>query len=417
VRLKIAFIAVCLTAVSALTASAAENCAACHRVALQGVHRKLPCLSCHRDGNRILDDPAAISTGARGCTGCHKGYAALFSHAMGTRRGEREFVARSYGKSDPRFFGKNCNSCHLKGCLDCHGESGHRIVKGAGDSCYSCHKGYYTGSDYRGMAPREDNMRYQRGKEVGGERYLKMLPDVHFSAGLGCSACHSMQSLINGRKTARTCRDCHRINRKIVEHRITAHLEKLECYACHSAWGAQEYGTFFLRFKDSPSRDDYDLKGEMRDYLKSAYLKRQDAPPLGLNSRGRVSPIRPQFIAYFTDIDHDRPVGPENRLLAAEWRAFFPHTIRRGTVTCEGCHDSPRRFILERPEERIYELGKDGMTLSSFWNRNGQKVVNGGFFPADRFRAMTSKSPSYRKAYVEKWKTLVNHVDISSPRW
>lgn len=414
--LKTLFIAACLMAASAVIAGAAENCADCHRVSLRGIHRKLPCLSCHQDGSKTLANPAAAEIGAKGCTGCHKGYAALFSRAMATRERERAFVDRTYAKGDRHFFEKNCNSCHLKGCLDCHGASGHRIAKATDDSCFACHKGYFVGSDYRGMAPREDNMRYQRGKEVGGERYLKMLPDVHFATGMSCGACHSMRSLISGRKAARACHDCHTINRKIIEHRIAAHLEKLECYACHSAWGAQEYGTFFLRFKESPSRVDYDLKGESREYVKSTYLKRQDPPPLGLNSRGRVSPIRPEFIAYFTDIDHDRPVGPENRLLAAEWRAFLPHTVQRGTVTCEGCHDSPRRFILERPEERIYELRKDGMTLSSFWNRNGQKVVNGGFFPADRFQLMTAKSPAYRRAYVEKWKILVNHVDISSSR-
>jgi hypothetical protein len=83
---------------------------------------------------------------------------------------------------------------------------------------------------------------------------------------------------------------------------------------------------------------------------------------------------------------------------------------------CEGCHDTPRRFILERPEERIYQLQKDGMTLPSFWDRTGQRVVNGGFFPPERYRPMTANNPAYRRFYVEKWKNLVNRVDILSPR-
>ncbi|HEX9079793.1 MAG TPA: selenite/tellurite reduction operon b-type cytochrome iron-sulfur cluster-binding subunit ExtO [Desulfuromonadaceae bacterium] len=415
-RLKTVFIAVCLTAVNALSAPAGENRAGGDHRALQGVHRALSCASCHLSGEKGLADPAAASHGARGCTACHQGYAALFSHAMGTRRSEREFVGRSYGRVDPRFFEKNCSSCHLKGCLDCHGGNGHSIIRGTGDSCYTCHKGYYTGSDFRGLAPREENMRYQRGRETGGERYLKMLPDAHFRAGFGCAECHSMASLVDGRKTAKGCRDCHRVSRRPVEHRIAAHLTKLECYACHSAWGAQEYGSFFLRFTDSKSREAFDLKWGNGEYLRSVYLKRQDAPPLGLNARGLVSPIRPQFIAYFTAVAHDRSVGTENRLLAAEWRAFFPHTVQRGTVMCEGCHDSPRRFILERPEDRIYDLTRDGMTLASFWERKGQRVVNGAFFPAERFRTMTGKGPAYRRAYVEKWKSLANHVDTSSPR-
>ncbi|KAF0220249.1 MAG: hypothetical protein FD174_1329 [Geobacteraceae bacterium] len=414
--MMILFTAACLMAVSAVTAYGGESCTVCHRVSVLGVHGKLPCLACHLDETKTLARPGAATGGARGCTGCHRGYAALFSHAMATRARERQFVARTFGTADSHFFEKNCNSCHLQDCLDCHGESGHRIGTATDDSCLDCHKGYYVGSDYRGMAPREDNMRYQRGAAANGETFLKMLPDVHFEAGLQCRDCHSMQSLIAGRKAAKNCRDCHLVDGDVIEHRIAAHMNKLECYACHSAWGAQEYGTFYLRFTDSPSRDDYDLRGDNREYVKSAYLKRQDAPPLGINSSGRVSPIRPEFIAFFTAIDHDRPVGTENRLLAAEWRAFFPHTVRRGTVMCEGCHDNPRRFILERPEERLYELRKDGLTLSSFWDRNGQRVVNGGFLPLERYKTMTKKSPAYYKAYVEKWKALVNRADISSPR-
>ena len=99
-----------------------------------------------------------------------------------------------------------------------------------------------------------------------------------------------------------------------------------------------------LRFSNSPSQKEYRLRKNSGDYVKSAYLRKQDAPPLGINSRGKVSPIRPEFIVYFTDIRNDRPVGQENRLMAAEWKAFFPHTIRRGTVMCDGCHDNPRRF-------------------------------------------------------------------------
>ncbi|MCP6755937.1 hypothetical protein NL533_30410, partial [Klebsiella pneumoniae] len=86
------------------------------------------------------------------------------------------------------------------------------------------------------------------------------------------------------------------------------------------------------------------------DYRKSAVLNRQDAPPLGLDARGLVAPIRPQFVLLATDASR----GIENRLLAAEWRAFFPHTVRRGTVTCSGCHENPRRYLLEAVEDRHY---------------------------------------------------------------
>jgi hypothetical protein len=258
-------------------------------------------------------------------------------------------------------------------------------------------------------------MRYQRGIAVDGETFLKMLPDVHYTAGMTCGACHSMASLAQGQHSSKGCRDCHTPSRTVIEHRIAAHLDKLECYACHSAWAPQEYGSFFLRFRDPALKEDFDLKpGPSDEYLVSVYLKRQDAPPLGINRAGRISPIRPQFIAYYTDIQAARDNGPENILLAAEWRAFFPHTIQRGTATCEACHDSPARFLLEPESQRIYQLKKDGMGLESFWNQKGQRIVNGDFMAASRYRAMNGKGAAYTRAYIEKWRQFLNHVDPSS---
>lgn len=375
-------------------------------------HAGVACGSCHRQGGSA-SDPASRSNRAGGCAFCHRGHERIFDHAMGQRSGEKNFVQRSYGRFDSGFWDKNCSSCHLKGCLDCHGDGG--LAKPTVATCQRCHNGYYTGWDYSGRAPREDNMRYQRGIAVNGETFLKMLPDVHYSAGMTCGACHSMASLAEGKKSSKVCRDCHKPDLKILEHRIPAHLQRLECYACHSAWAPQEYGTFFLRFRDGRMKENFDLKpGASAEYLRSAYLKKQDAPPLGINAAGRVSPIRPMFIAYYTDIMRARNNGPENTLLAAEWRAYFPHTIQRGSVTCEGCHDNPARFLLEPESRRIYNLEKDGMGMESFWLQKGQRVSNGSFMDAARYLRMSSKTPAYTKAYVEKWKTFLNRVENSS---
>ena len=79
------------------------------------------------------------------------------------------------------------------------GERDTAVAKATDQSCLVCHKGYFVGTDYYGMAPREDSLRYQRGKTAYGETYLKMAPDVHAEAGLTCGACHSMKSLTAGR--------------------------------------------------------------------------------------------------------------------------------------------------------------------------------------------------------------------------
>ena len=260
-------------------------------------------------------------------------------------------------------------------------------------------------------------MRYQRGISVNGETFLKMLPDVHHEKGMTCADCHSMASLARGEKSSKGCRDCHAPGKGPVEHRIAAHMERMECYACHSAWGAQEYGTFFLRFRDPAMKEDFDLKPQSSsEYLRSAWLKSQDAPPLGRNAKGMVSPIRPFFTAYYTDIMSARNGGPDNIRLASEWRAWFPHTVRRGSVTCDACHDAPRRFLLERDHERILLPARDGLGRDSFWRQEGQRVVNGSFMSGQEFQRINNRSRAYTGAYLEKWKNILNRVDASSGR-
>jgi hypothetical protein len=339
-------------------------------------------------------------------------YNAIFDQLMSTRAVEKAFVEKTLGQDDPDFFKKNCESCHVRNCFDCHERKGDFVARPKSDRCLDCHNGYFTGMEFYGRAPREDNLRYQRGAEVKGSPFLKMLPDVHAQAGMECGDCHSMESLMSGKKSSVTCKDCHKPDPSIIEHSISAHLKNLECYACHSAWAAQEYGTFFIRFRDSSNRDYFRLEpwGDGQ-YVKSGFLKKQDSPPLGINKRGKVSPIRPQFILYFTDIKNNKPVGRENRLLAAQWKAFFPHTISRGTVMCDGCHNTPQRFLLEKEEDRIYQLQKDGMTLVSFWDQREQKVSNGSFMSHDRFAKMASKGPDFKKAYIKKWKNLIRAVE------
>lgn len=399
----------------AATSLAGESCSFCHvSVRLSGVHKGVPCLGCHISESVTVADPGGTLNGAIGCKACHKGHERIFVHAMAKRSGEKEFVSRSYGKVDALFWEKNCTGCHLQSCSDCHG-SGHNVIKPLASDCQKCHKGYFTGWDYSGRAPREDNNRYQRGAEIEGEKFLKMLPDVHFQRGMECSACHSMQSFMDGRKSSKNCRDCHKPDLKIIEHSIKAHMERLECYACHAAWGAQEYGTFYLRFRNGASREDFDLKaGKNGEYLRSAYLKSQGSPMLGLNSFGKVSPIRPMLIAYYTDILTARSGGEENRLLATEWRAWMPHTIRRGAVPCEGCHDSPRRFLFEAEKDRIFLPEKDGMTLKSFWQQQGQKVVNGEFMPLGRYQKMNERTMTRKRAETRKWQNFLRNVETSS---
>ena len=94
----------------------------------------------------------------------------------------------------------------------------------------------------------------------------------------------------------------------------------------------------------------------------------------------------------------------------------MPHTVRRGSVACGGCHDNRRRFLLEKDAERLYPLEKDGLPLRSYWSRVGQTLVNGSFFPPDRFERMNRRSPEYKRQVVARWQKLLDHAAPRSKR-
>lgn len=383
---------------------------------LEGVHAELACADCHGSDIAKTPRPSSAESRAAGCTDCHTGYDGIFDQAMTIRSAEKNFARQAFTELDPAFFANNCSSCHVSDCLDCHGGKGHSIAPATQNECLGCHKGYFVGREYLGMAPREDHPRYQRGTEFLGETSLKMRPDLHAEIGLQCMDCHSMQSLIAGHKTAKGCEDCHQPSPQVVEHSIAGHMEKMECYACHAAWAPQEYGTFYLRFDDAAkiAKQFKTSTKPQGEYLTRAYLRQQNAPPLGVNSRERISPIRPQFIAYYSDLRGGDTPKIENRLLTAQWKAFFPHTVRSGTLMCDNCHDDRRRFLQEKNDERLYRIDLDGLGLSSFWNQADQEVSNGTFVTPERFSIGGEKSAAYTKAYVKKWKSLIERVDDSS---
>ncbi len=345
------------------------------------------------------------------CVRCHAAERSILSGRMATRTGEREFARRAFGREGDAFFAQSCNGCHVRSCDDCHRDGKVFVAKPADTACLRCHHGDNVGWDYHGRAAREDHERYQRGAIANGQRVLKMIPDIHQQKGMTCASCHDVHALHEGRGRTKSCRECHpKPDASVPEHAITAHLDRMQCSSCHSAWASQEYGTFLVRPRGPEKHEAFEPLPSWGEWKKSGYLRLQDAPPLGLDAQGLVSPIRPRYLLFATDERR----GWENRRLAAEWRAFFPHTVRRGTVTCTGCHDAPRRFLLEADEDRRYRPDEDGLPLKSFWNTQGQTLVNGRFFPRERFDQMNRRTPQYVREHLKQWQGILRHVEGSS---
>lgn len=348
----------------------------------------------------------AEARGEDACVTCHDGADAVLKGPMATRAREAAFARRAFGAEGDRFFAQSCGGCHVTSCADCHGFGPHLNGRPTNAACLRCHKGYSAGWEFEGRAPREDHARYRRGVVSQGEPFLHMLPDVHHERGMACADCHTMKSLQEGKRAAKGCRDCHTPDAATSPgHVPDGPMGKVACASCHAAWEAQEYGTFLVKAQTAGQKEAFAPLPSLGLRKKSASLKRQDAPPLGVDEEGLVSPIRPHFVLFATDVAK----GWENRLLAAEWRPAAPHTIRRGTPGCDGCHGNGKRFLLEEEAERLYDLGRDGLPLLSWWNRDGQRVVGGEFLPKDRFENMNRKSPEYARLVVKRWQTFLEH--------
>ena len=126
---------------------------------------------------------AALPPAAGDCAVCHPTQTEILSGIMATRSGERAFACRAFDKEGEAFFQSSCTGCHVSSCEDCHRGDAHRTPANYDSACLRCHRGYFTGWDYYGRAPREDHERYQRGPVDQGDHYLTMLPDVHRDTG------------------------------------------------------------------------------------------------------------------------------------------------------------------------------------------------------------------------------------------
>jgi len=185
-----------------------------------------------------------------------------------------------------------------------------------------------------------------------------------------------------------------------LDHQISEHMERMECSACHGAWTFQDLGFHLVRL----DRADYNpwvwltrqgdpqveelleknlLKPEdrwdppaSRDWLTVASrpgiwlagysLRRWEGLVLGVNERGMVSAMRPQYQYWVSWVDGQGKVLMDSVIPragdgrpATAWNSYTPHTIRRQTAACWDCHDNPGSLGLGQALLRE----KDGKTV------------------------------------------------------
>ncbi|QDU36855.1 hypothetical protein Mal4_11550 [Maioricimonas rarisocia] len=200
---------------------------------------------------------------------------------------------------------------------------------------------------------------------------------------------------------------------KLAMGQIASHLERMECYSCHSSWTPQCYGCHvkidYSRKDECPEceptsdlsriaetsksnfdwvaagrrhqqpehaadrgESDYDTiipgkVSEQRSYL------RWEEPMLGVNGEGRITPLAPGCQPSVTIIGPDgKPIllnhifrtaagsegaGDEGQL-AIDMSPTQPHTITKDARSCESCHAS----------DKALGYGVGGGKLTRPWN-------------------------------------------------
>ncbi len=188
------------------------------------------------------------------------------------------------------------------------------------------------------------------------------------------------------------------LDAEVAMTKIAPHMEKMECYACHSDWAPQCYGChvkvdFGVDGDGNPLMDtDWIETAQLKlnssyDNVKSpgkvsesrSYL-RWEEPVLGINGEGRVTPLMPGCQVIFTVFGPDGELLTHNEIARTpantegggadgqrglDMAPVQPHTSGRQARTCESCHSNPKtlgygieggRFLLGYDQDRYVDL-------------------------------------------------------------
>lgn len=229
-------------------------------------------------------------------------------------------------------------------------------------------------------------------------------------------------------------------NTQIAPHRIETHMNNLACSSCHAAWSFQDYGLHLMlderneywKWSINSSQNDPQVQDLIRRYTgdfaqlipprdgrlpnipeekweppvsfdwlsgmsrkgiwyRGWTLRRWSNPPLGLDSQGLISVLRPMYQYVVSYVDHDDravmdskvPVTPGG-YPALIVNPYTPHTTAKMGRSCHDCHGSykaaglgetlkgieiPSTYPLISPESQIPEKN---IRWDAFYDSHGR---------------------------------------------
>ncbi len=367
------------------------------------------CTSCH-----LWTPPKALRGNFRatGCAACHMPYAEDGKSASKDPAIPREKVGRPIR---------------------------HELTKAIPiTQCATCHNGGSRAAmNFRGMmeAPPEGRETFQYDQDLlHGHAYTQQTPDVHFTQGMACIDCHTEKELHgDGQIYVKRhyyveirCESCHGTPERLATgltakgrrlrnvfvgaepnpagvvtlvskltgklHTIPqlatlakqppghdpAHLNKTECFTCHTAWAPTCYGCHikmdYTKYV-SPVDVAFDhLAGEHSKqgwFRLTAGIRFADPEPvLGINWRGKVVPFVPRAQPLFTYVNPKGRTEYEFKKLGFAHNPIVPHTVTRASRTCASCHANPRALGLGAYSTREHpKLGEFHQPPDFLWDR------------------------------------------------
>lgn len=320
--------------------------------------------------------------------------------------------------------------------------------------CTTCHnRGDRIGVSFVGLMESDGyGTPFTEGGEkqplLHGKQYNHLLPDLHYERGMTCIDCHTAQEVmgdgnIYSKKEQAVeieCGDCHGTaeayatlktqrgtalrnletrNREVIltaklsgsKHTvpqlrdlaerghlpvamsIPAHMEKLECYACHDVWAPQCYGCHAKRDDRREGWDWIDKARTEGHWEEERSYVRWESPVLGINSKGKVSPFIPGCQVLFTWVDKDGQVRTHNQVFTTAaglpgiaQNPLRPHTTRKEARECQDCHASRKALGLG---SGIYDPKANGLPIDFEWerivNEDGEQIQETSHYVARPF--------------------------------
>ena len=150
---------------------------------------------------------------------------------------------------------------------------------------------------------------------------------------------------------------------KVAMSTVHAHIEKLECYACHSTWAPQCYGCHMQYDRRAKGTDwiatskkvdpETGRQTETEKFgnlsLENRSFLRWESPMLGVNLRGKITPLVPGCQTFYTFVDEKGNITVRNKHYTTSTghnsptlAPLNPHSVSLVARTCEDCHTTPK---------------------------------------------------------------------------